>query len=136
MSKLILTVGLPRSGKSTWARTTGHPVVNPDSIRTAMHGQPYFEHAEPLVWAFAKMMVRALFLAGHDTVILVATNTTKKRRDEWIDKSWTTVTQVFETSPAECIRRAQEGGREDLVAVINRMEAQWDLPIPSSWDAT
>src|SRR5690554_6874569 len=30
---LICTVGLPRSGKTTWARKQSYPIVNPDSIR-------------------------------------------------------------------------------------------------------
>ena len=31
--KLIMTIGLPRSGKSTWARTQACPIVNQDSIK-------------------------------------------------------------------------------------------------------
>ncbi|KKK82651.1 hypothetical protein LCGC14_2801230, partial [marine sediment metagenome] len=49
MKKLILTVGLPRSGKSTWARKQGHPIVNPDSIRLALYGEPFIEEAEPMI---------------------------------------------------------------------------------------
>ena len=134
MSTIIRTVGLPRSGKSTWAKSTGLPIVNPDSIRLAIHGQAFFELAEPLVWAFAKLMVHALFLAGHETVIVDATNTTKKRRDEWELKGVSTQDKVFDTVPKECIRRAKEGGREDLVPVIQRMAAQWDLPKSSNWE--
>ncbi|GAF94425.1 unnamed protein product, partial [marine sediment metagenome] len=63
--KLILTVGLPRSGKTTWARKQGIPMVNPDSIRLALHGKAFIEEAEPMIWTIAKYMVRALFIAGH-----------------------------------------------------------------------
>ena len=80
---LIAMVGLPRSGKSTWAKKAGHPIVSPDAIRLALHGQRFISEAEPFVWAIAKAMVRALFLAGHSAVILDATNNTRKRRDEW-----------------------------------------------------
>lgn len=45
MKKLILTIGLPRSGKSTWAKQQGCPVVNPDSIRLALHGKAYIQEA-------------------------------------------------------------------------------------------
>jgi predicted kinase len=71
---LIMTVGLPRSGKSTWAIAQGHPVVCPDAIRLALHGQPFIATAEPVVWATAKLMVASLFEAGHGVVILDATN--------------------------------------------------------------
>lgn len=81
MNTLLMTVGLPRSGKSTWARKQfGVPIVNPDSIRLAMHGHQFIKSAEPFVWATASTMVEALFLAGHPTVILDATNVTRATR--------------------------------------------------------
>ena len=75
---LILTVGLPRSGKSIWAKKQGIPIVNPDSIRLALHGKAFILEAEDFVWTIAYTMARALFLAGHETVIIDATNITKK----------------------------------------------------------
>lgn len=102
---LIMTVGLPRSGKSTWAREQGHPIVNPDSIRLAIHGQPMIRSAELYIWAVAHTMVRALFLAGHTKVILDACNNTKKRRNEWIDDLWKREFVVMEESPEVCSDR-------------------------------
>lgn len=138
---LIMTIGLPRSGKSTWARQLsqeqGYPIVNPDSIRLAIHGQVYAAQAEPLVWATAKVMVRSLFYAGHNVVILDATNTSRQRRNDWIDPEWNRVFQIFHTPKEECIRRATEGMRPDLISVIERMDATTDkdyFHIPS--DAT
>jgi hypothetical protein len=63
VKRLILTCGLPRSGKSTWARGQGVPVVNPDSVRLALHGQVYRKESENMVWAIAETMIRALFIA-------------------------------------------------------------------------
>lgn len=130
---LVCTVGFPRSGKSTWAKAQSWPVVNPDSIRLAIHGQAFVADAEPFVWATAKVMVRALFEAGHKVIILDATNTTKQRRAEWFDDRWTTFFKKFDaTSPhgasvETCITRARQGGREDLIPVIERMSAKYDL---------
>ena len=137
--RLIVTVGLPHSGKSTWARQQGFPIVNPDSIRLAMHGQVFAEKAEPWVWAFAYAMAEALFLSGHDTVIVDATNTTDKRRKPWLerfqkpDKGFEVEFKIFETPPDECKRRAWTDKRNDLIPVIDRMLAQWDLPKPEGW---
>lgn len=141
--KLIVLCGLPRSGKSTWAKASGHPVVNPDAIRLALHGKAFNNAAEPMVWAMAQYMVRSLFLAGHDTVVVDATNTTEKRREMWkasnIDVGPVGEVEVelkvFETSPAVCKERAHIGDRDDLIPVIDRMAAQWDLPKPASWKA-
>ena len=123
---LIMTVGLPRSGKSTWARTQKVPIVNPDSIRHALHGQPFVPQAEPYVWAIAHTMVAALFLAGHETIILDACNTSSKRRDPWESNLWETETVLFPMTADGCRTRALKDGREDLLPIIERMAAEWD----------
>lgn len=127
---LICTVGLPRSGKSTWARSQGYPIVNPDSIRLAIHGQRFVSSAEPLVWATAKIMVRSLFLAGHNTVILDATNTTRNRRQEWISNEWGTFFKVVHTPREECERRANLENDSEILPVIYRMSKQFE-PVES-----
>jgi predicted kinase len=122
---LICTVGLPRSGKSTWSRKQNHPIVNPDSIRFAIHGQRYIQAAEPYVWAIAKTMVHSLFLAGHSTVILDATNLTLKRRQEWISNNWKTFYYPILTTKEECIRRAAQENDHYIIDVIKRMSEEY-----------
>lgn len=122
MNKLIMTVGLPRSGKSTWAKQSGHPVVCPDSIRLALHGQAFYGPAEPMVWAIARLMVRSLFLSGHETVVLDSTNGTRARRDEWKSREWRREFKILDTKIEECRARASE----ELLAVIDRMAAKWE----------
>ena len=121
MNELLLTVGLPKSGKTTWARENHSPVVSPDAIRLALHGQRFANLAEPFVWAIARVMVRALFLAGHHRVIVDATNNTRKRRDAWKDDAWRRTYKVFDTSAEECMRRAQREGDTEILPVIKRM---------------
>ena len=112
MKTLIMTVGLPRSGKSTWAKTYaekhGTPIVCPDSIRLAMHGKPFIGSMEPYVWAVAKTMVKALFLSGHETVILDATNITVERREQWKSRDWVRQYEEFDTTQEVCNRRCDE----------------------------
>jgi predicted kinase len=101
-------------------------VVNPDSIRLALHGQVFQTEAEGFVWAIAKVMVRSLFLSGHDTVVLDATNTTIKRQEDWNDTEgslaeYTVKFKVFHTPAGECKKRAVEDGKEFLIPVIDRM---------------
>ena len=124
MKTLVMTVGLPRSGKSTWAKGDGAPIVSPDAIRLALHGKAYISQAEPYVWAIARTMVASLFEAGHDKVILDACNNTRKRRDEWRSGRWRRLFSDFHVSSAICIERAKHDGRDDLVSVIERMAEQ------------
>lgn len=123
--QLIATVGLPRSGKSTWSKAhallQGWPIVNPDSIRLALYGQRYFSGGERHVWAIADTMVKALFNAGHQTVVLDATNTTRMQRDQWKREEWDTYFHLVPTEPDVCIQRALNDGMPDLVKVIEQM---------------
>lgn len=124
MSILLGTMGLPRSGKSTWARAFskkhGLPIVEPDAIRLALHGHKFIASAEPLVWATAQLMVASLFGAGHDVVLLDSTNVTRKRRDEW-QKRFKTYWVPFLTDIATCEQRAAQIGDRDLLVVIRVM---------------
>lgn len=128
MKTLILTVGLPRSGKTTWANKQGLPIVNPDFIRLALHGMRFVPSAEPFVWAIAKTMVRALFLAGHETIILDATNTTKKRRDEWLSEAWVCQYLVIDTAEAVCLERAMAEHDAEIQPIIKKMAAYYEPP--------
>lgn len=128
-NELIVLVGLPRSGKSTWARKQGMPIVNPDSIRLALHGQRFQVLAEPMVWAICYVMIRSLFLAGHGKVIVDATHTTEKRRTPYIEQfsDICRVTfKVFDTSEAVCIKRAEDIGDQVIIPIIQKMAKQWE----------
>lgn len=123
---LICTVGLPRSGKTTWARKQGFPIVNPDSIRLVLHGTAFRREAEDFVWAIARIMVELLFLAGYDVVILDATNTTIKSRATWVNNKWNTYFKVIMEDVEECKQRARDENRYDLIKVIEKMFDQFE----------
>lgn len=125
MSLLIGMMGLPRSGKTTAAqslhKTLGAPIVNRDSIRLALHGRRYVEVAEPMVRAIAQCMVRALFLAGHEVVIVDETNLRRKTRDMWKDEAWNTEFLHVDTPAEICVERAQAQNDSVIIPVIRDM---------------
>ncbi len=124
---LICTVGLPRSGKTTWAQHQHYPIVNPDSIRLELHGKRYDPEQEPRVWEIAKIMVGSLFRAGHRYVILDATNVTAKRRAFWIDERWATFFRPVRTPAGICKARALKEDDFEIVPVIQRMDDEFEL---------
>jgi predicted kinase len=135
MQRLILMVGLPGSGKSTWARKYSDrystPIVNRDSVRRALHGSWWAKEAEDMVAAIAKVMVKALFLAGHNEVILDEANHTRRARDEWRKLGYEVALVVIGTPPDECKRRARsrkDAWDGDFGPIIDRMAGEWDDP--------
>jgi len=125
---LIILMGLPRSGKSTWAKKEsmrlGAPIVNPDSIRLALYGKAYIRSMEPYVWAIAYTMVDSLFTAGHDTIIVDATNINKASRDKWA--RYSPEFHYIDTPMDVCLERAHKGCREDLLDVIKSMDNKFE----------
>jgi len=134
--RLILLSGLPRSGKSTYAQNLvkqeGAVIVNPDSIRLAVHGQAYIAEAEPFIWAITYAMVDALFIAGHKVVVVDATNTTEKARKPWLDKFENredifVVWIIINTKKEICLERSKATNQGYLIPVIERMAAETDI---------
>jgi predicted kinase len=109
---LVLTVGLPQSGKSTWAKESGHPIVNRDAIRKTLGGTIRYFKEEKRVSEIERLMVESLFNAGHDTVVVDATNLRPVYRKSW-EKFAKELSDVkiylrhFYTSMEVCIQRAK-----------------------------
>ena len=133
MKKLILTVGLPRSGKSTWAKTTGYPIVSADAIQYAVCDKQllpidsFYDMSDTI----AKYMIKSLFFAGHTTLIYDNCNHLKTRRIYWIN--WCTENEIkieykyFDTSMEVCQERAKGfKNSEWLVPRIAEMSNEFD----------
>lgn len=126
MSRLHLTIGLPQSGKSTWSKEQGYPIVNRDSIRFALGGSIRYFSEEAKVSEIERIMVKALFKAGHMDVIVDATHLKQKYIDAWeefaktpiwkpyrnedltgFERNYLIILQKFYTPVEVCIERAQ-----------------------------
>jgi len=138
MRYLILTQGLPQSGKSTWSVSQGCPIVNRDAIRFAIGGYIRYFKEEERVSEIERIMVDALFQAGHIRVIVDATHLKKKYTDAWSkfadDRGYIFTTIPFFTSLEECVERAKKNFPEDknFPNVIYNMwrNAEIDFHIP------
>lgn len=135
--KLILTVGLPRSGKSTWALKQECPVVAGDAIREAIFGKLWWPPGEHQVMMTARTMVRSLFFVGHNKVIFDSINVTRQARRFWLptdDCVWELESIVFSTPFKTCIQRAIESKQEYLLPVIEACAEHWDDPSRDNFD--
>lgn len=132
---LICMMGLPRSGKSTIVKKLAAyhqaPVVRRDDIRLALHGKRYESLAEPFVKAISDVMIRSLFLSGHEVVICDETNYSRAARDYHKSNDWRTVFYEVPTTPEICMQRASATGQPDLIPVIQNM---WERREPLGED--
>ena len=123
--ELIITVGIPGSGKSTWIRSqSGFEVVSPDEIRRSL-GDISDQSKNTVVYGTANEKVKNLLSQGKN-VIYDATNLESKHRLELLGilpKNVKLKAKVFHTDPAEAKRRI----KNDLEKGVNRSKVPDDI---------
>lgn len=138
--KMTILVGLPRSGKSTYAKKIqkyanaygGNTViVSSDEIRLLEYGQRYLAGGERYLWKTHGIVLKVLMQQQFD-VIVDSTNINKVHRATLIELAkefgYRTHAVCFTTDVAECVERALKDGMEDLVPVIEQMASDIEYP--------
>ena len=82
--KLIVLVGLPGSGKSTWAERQGVSILSSDAVRALLTGDAGDQTANRLVFPTLRQMLATRMNAGAEATILDATSLTAKERRAWV----------------------------------------------------
>lgn len=146
MTRLLITRGLPASGKTTFARKLQPDVVrvNRDDLRRMLHGRRLFtQWAEAQVTHAQRAAVEAL-LRVHADVIVDDTNLRPKTVREWAELAAryhaTLEVHDFTDVPLdECIRRDAERDPQDQVGeeAIRRLHRRYlagkRLPLRVPW---
>ena len=124
MVRVHMMVGIPGSGKSTYARQLsqekGYKIVSTDVIRM-LHP----DWAEPLIWPEVYRLTAEHLKSGTD-VIFDATNITPKVRNRFKDEvskhfnEFEVAAYYFDTLPAVCAKR---------VEMRNKMANELYLPV-------
>lgn len=143
MTRLLITRGLPASGKTTFARKLQPRVVrvNRDDLRRMLHGERlYTQWAEGQVTQAQRAAVEAL-LRAHADVIVDDTNLRNKTVRDWAELAARLgarfeVHDFTDVPLEECIRRDVSRPADDQVGeeAIRRMHARYlagrNLPLP------
>jgi len=143
MTRLLITRGLPASGKTTFARKLQPRVVrvNRDDLRRMLHGERlYTQWAEGQVTQAQRAAVEAL-LRAHADVIVDDTNLRNRTVRDWVELAARLgarfeVHDFTDVPLEECIRRDVSRPEPDRVGeeAIRRMHARYlagrNLPLP------
>jgi predicted kinase len=149
VTRLLITRGLPASGKTTFARKLQPRVVrvNRDDLRLMLHGRRLFtQTAEGQVSAVQRASVEALLRAKAD-VIVDDTNLRTRTVREWAEMAArfdaTFEVHDFTDVPLdECLRRdadrpeAERVGAGNIRRMHDRYLAGKNLPLPVPWVET
>jgi len=84
MPKIIVTVGLPGSGKSTWLAQRGINAISSDEIRRWIADDPTVQHIHRVVFHAVRYFVVQRLKIGREVTYIDATNLTPWERRPYI----------------------------------------------------
>lgn len=108
--KLIILIGPPAAGKSTWLHQFSGEVISTDDIRRREFGVQFDPRVEPAVWSVAYQRLEEAIRSGKE-VCFDATNTTRSRRKPLIriaKKYRASVRRCGFPPGAGCLNQAQQ----------------------------
>ena len=133
--RVIVLVGLPASGKSTWAAAQGHGVLSSDSVRHLLSGDETNQAIHAAVFTTLRYLLRKRLELGAPATIIDATNLLPKHRKPWIKVARAHHAEVeavyFPTPLDECLRRNATRPRVVPAAAIAGMAAHLTPPNPA-----
>jgi len=115
--KLIITVGLPGSGKSTYLARLGVNAISSDEIRRLITDHPHDQTMNARIFSAVRYLVRQRIAAGRPVTYVDATHLTPWERKPYVQlaqRHGCTLEALFFDVPVEiCIARNQT--RERIV---------------------
>jgi predicted kinase len=129
---VVLAIGLPGSGKSTWFKRHNVVPLSSDLMRSLLFDDVREQRFQDLVFSNLRSMLKARLIAKRPTNYVDATNLTPQERQHWIklakDYGYEVHAVFFDVPLEVCIERHQRRDRVVPEDVMRRMAAKLKPP--------
>ena len=129
---VVLAVGLPGSGKSSWFKRHNITPLSSDMLRSLLFDDPAEQRFQDLVFSNLRSMLKARLIAHRPLNYVDATNLTPQERQNWVklakDFGYEVQAVFFDVPLEVCIERHQRRDRLVPEDVMRKMSAKLKAP--------
>ncbi len=129
---VVLAIGLPGSGKSSWFKRHNVVPLSSDLVRSLLFDDVREQRYQDLVFSNLRSMLKARLIAKRPTNYVDATNLTPQERQHWIklakDYQYEVHAVFFDVPLEVCIERHERRDRVVPEDVMRRMAAKLKPP--------
>jgi len=129
---VVLAIGLPGSGKSSWFKRHNVVPLSSDMVRSLLFDDVREQRYQDLVFSNLRSMLKARLIARRPMNYVDATNLTPQERQHWIklakDYQYEVHAVFFDVPLEVCVERHQRRDRVVPEDVMRRMAAKLKPP--------
>jgi predicted kinase len=129
---VVLAIGLPGSGKSSWFKRHNVVPLSSDMLRSVLFDDVREQRFQDLVFSNLRSMLKARLIAKRPMNYVDATNLTPQERQHWIklakDYNYEVHAVFFDVPLEVCIDRHQRRDRVVPEDIMRRMAAKLKAP--------
>jgi predicted kinase len=129
---VILAIGLPGSGKSSWFKRNNITPLSSDMVRLLLFDDSQEQRFQDLVFSNLRSMLKARLIARRPLNYVDATNLTPHERSSWIklakDYGYEVQAVFFDVPLEVCLERNQRRDRVVDEEIMRRMAAKLKAP--------